>query len=280
MLQGRPVQDIEWVELTDPDAADGNMINPSTGTIVFPNRVNSDPVGPMAEPSLMQYRVDVLNPPQAQSAETVTLIQVGYVTDGVPDYGHFDGKNLRVVYKTLSGFSDVEVYVDDRDRRVVAANHLIKARNPVWLEMQIPYRLKPTASGTVDETAAAQELASYINNFDPNDDLDVSDLMTQFRTLYEDVGAVFPFPIYYHLHAPDGQVADFSTTDIVSVFVDSANGVTLENGADIVAPLSLAPTTTIETAIALRSWYALMGISDRTVRYRTTENLITFLLRG
>jgi hypothetical protein len=252
------------------------MINPSTGTIIFANRVNHDPLALAVEPSLTEYKVEVLNPSYAQSSETVTLIKIGVVAD--PSY--FDGHMLRVVYKTLSTFGDVSAYVKNRDRRVSSANHLVKARHPVWIELRMPYRLKPTATGTVDEAQAALDLASYINNFDPNDDLDMSDLATQFRTLNPNVGTVFPFTIYYHLHAPDGQVADFSTEDIVSIFMNSTNGVTLENGADIEAPASFYPVTTIETEENLRSWYEFLGIADRTVRYRTTEKLISFLLRS
>ncbi len=276
VLQGRPMQAMEWVELTDPDPVDAAMIDPGTQTILFPNRVNSTPVGPMAEPSLMQYQVEVLNPASTQSTSGVTLIRVGYLGDT----SHFDGQTLLVRYKTLQTFTDIDTYATDRDRRVVAANHLIRARHPVWVSAMLPYKLSNTATGTVDEDAAAIFLANYINSFDPNDDLDMSDLATQFRIEYPDVGVVYQFLIYYQLEGPDGQVARFSTEDVVSIFPEDDNGVSLLNGSDLVAPIALSPATNIDTSELLRGWYSIYGLSDRTVRYRTLSNLITFLLRS
>jgi len=284
VLAGVPIQDVTWVEITSPLASDGAIINPSTGTIVFNNRVNSDPVGPMLEPSLTQYRVQVLNPTSGQSADTVTLIQVGYidpsVSPAVSYLDHFDGQNLRVVYKTLSDFTNVADYVTNRDRRISAANQLVRARNPIWLEMTIPYRMKPTSGDTLDHSAAAEFLATYINNFDPNDDLDFSDLATQLRNEYAGIGVVFPFTIYYHLHSPDGQIASYSTEDVVSIFDLNSNGATLLNGNSIVAPQVLSSLTFINTPGALVSWYGYLGITDRTVNYRAKSSNISFYIKG
>ncbi len=283
VLTGRPIQDIERVELVDPAASDSEITDTATGTIIFATRVNSDPVK-VLEPSLTQYRVQVLNPASAQSGDAVTLIQVGYIDPTLPTptdtLGDLDGKTLRVVYRTFAGFDSMHSRVRDRDVRVLAANHLIKARSPIWIEFTIPYKLKPTATDTVDEEEAAVSLAAHVNNFNPDDDLDMSDIATKFRELYPDVGVVYPFDIYYTLQAPDGQVAEFVTTDVTSIFPTVDNGVTLENGGDIVAPASLSPLTTITTLEALNSWYGLMGISDRTVQYRTTVVRISFLLKG
>jgi hypothetical protein len=59
------------------------------------------------------------------------------------------------------------------------------------------------------------------------------------------------------------------------------NGVTLLNSADITPPQNLINRgiTTIATSADLRDWFNYVGISDRTIRYRTTESLITFTLR-
>jgi hypothetical protein len=58
LLSGNPVQDIELVEITDPPASMSQIIDPTTGTIIIPVRVNAEPIGPMAEPSLVQYQVN------------------------------------------------------------------------------------------------------------------------------------------------------------------------------------------------------------------------------
>ena len=284
VLGGRPVQDISWVEITNPDGGDP-LIDPGTGTIIFHDRVNYPP-SEQAEPAYTQYQIDVLNPEKAQSMEAVNLLVVGYThtlpnPPGTPNMGIFDGKNLRVVYKTLNGFGNIHAFVVGRNERVAAANQLVRARHPVWIQANIPYRMKPTSGTSLDAAAASQNLAAHINSFNPNDDLDVSDLMTQLRLEFTDVGAVFPFRIYYSLTMPDGQIVMFSTSDIVSIFITDTNGVQIENSGDLTPPPDLIQRgiTSIATKEALLDWMNYEGVSNRTVLYRTTESMITFELR-
>jgi len=277
VLSGRPIQDILTVELRDPDAADAGITDPSTKTIFFTDRRNGPPAV-VAIPGMSQYQFMTRNPYKAQSGEALNMINVGYPS---PDEGHFDGKTLRISYTTLSGFENVDEYTKSRDVRILAGSQLVRTRNPVWISCTIPYRLKPTAAITLDETAAAELISAYINSFDPNDDLDMNDLATQVRLAYPIVGTVFPFNIYYDLFSPDGQLIQFSTSDIVSIFSLSTNGVVLENSADIlVPPLMVAEGVTVIDDTTLSEYLTLMGVSDRTVRYRCKPELITFVLQG
>jgi len=278
LLSGRPVQDIEWVEIVDPSASDDQIIDPTTRTIIFPIRLNDEPEK-VVEPSLVQYQVNVRNPSKAQSAEAVVEINVGYVTDP----SHFDGKTLRVRYATLAGFENIHAFASSQTRRVLAANHLVRARHPVWIEANIPYKMKLTmSSASIDEEVAAQDLATFINDFDPNDDLGMNDLATQFRLNNSNVGNVSPFTLYYDLYSPDGQVISFSTTSAVSIFITSSNGVAIENSGEIEVPQELVDQgiTEINDENSLNSYYDLMGISDRTVKYRSSESHITFTRQG
>jgi hypothetical protein len=280
LLQGRPVLDMTLVEIIDPSGGSSIYVDPSRGTIVFPTRVNGAPEIPPVpvDLSALSYRVEMLNPTKGQSAESVTRITVGFDSD--PTF--FDDRTLHVTYLTAAGFSNVADYTKSYNDRVVAANHLARMRHPIWIEMLIPYRLKPTAADGAIEVDVSTTLSNYVNSFDPNDDLDQSDIATAFRNASPDVGTVFPFDIYYNLYAPDGQVAAFKTTDIVSIFITPDNGVELLNGADIVVPPSMVAqgVTEIETAEDLLEWYDTMGISDRTVKYRTRSDLINFIMQG
>jgi hypothetical protein len=276
ILSGNPVQDVISVEVTDP--APSALVDPSTGTLRFTTRVNTTPIaGSVIGTS--QYQVDCINPSKGQSLEGVVFIRVGPIT--APTL--YDGKNLRVSYRTSRTFSTLHTLVRSYVERIVAANHLIKARTPIWIYANIPYRLKPTATDVITPSTAQSAISDHINAFDPNDDLDMSDLSTVFRDTYPDtVGTVFPFTIEYDLHAPDGQVLQFETTDIVSIFLKSTNGVTLMNSGDIVVPDELIAKgiTSISTESDLNNLYAYYGISDRTVTYKTRPELITFTLRG
>jgi hypothetical protein len=276
VLSGNPVQDVISVEITDPAAS--ALVDPATGTLRFTNRVNTAPIlGSVLGTS--QYQVECINPSKGQSAEGVVFIRVGPLT--APTM--YDGKNLRVSYRTSRTFATLHTLFRSYGDRVVAANHLVKARNPIWIYANIPYRLKPTATDVLPVTEAQSVIADHINAFDPNDDLDMSDLATELRTEYSDVvGTVYPFTVEYDLHTPDGQVLQFETTDIVSIYPKATNGVTLMNGADLLVPASLVARgiTTVATTSDLNNLYAYYGISDRTVTYKSRSDLINFSLRG
>lgn len=282
LLQGRPIQDILRVELIDPTGADADYVDGSSGTIVFPQRVNSTPEDPAppvpVDLSTLSYQYEVLNPRKSQSALTVSRIMVGF--NG--DESHFDDRTLRVTYLTGDGFLNPSAYTRSYDNRVVAADHLLRMRHPIWIEVVIPYRLKRTADTSLTEVDVSTQMAAYINSFDPNDDLDQSDLATAFRSFAPEVGTVFTFDIYYNLYAPDGQVAAFKTTDIVSIFMTPGNGVELLNGPEIVVPPSMIAQgiTEIATGSDLLEWYNLMGITDKTVKYRTRSDLMNSVLQG
>jgi hypothetical protein len=276
ILSGLPIQDIISVEVTDPDVT--GIVDPSTGTIKFPNRVNTPPI----EGSILgtsQYQLEILNPLVAQSSFAVSAVRVGYLGNE----GIFDGKNLRVTLQTPYNFKVAHNYVRNYNIRVQAANHLVRARHPAWIGATIPFRYKRTTTDVISSDEAQEKVATFINNFPPNETLDMSDISQELRNAYPDeIGAVFPFSIEYDLHMPDGQVIQFSTTDIVSVFVTAVNGVTILNSGDIVVPdaLQVQGITSISTEQDLRAWYLLVGMTDRTVRYRSKSELITLFQQG
>lgn len=280
-LSGNPILDILSVELTNPDSSDP-FKDPTSGTIKFQNRTNLPPIqGSVVGTS--QYQVTILNPEKSQSAEAVIGINVGYYD---PDTGlvsaAFDEKNLRVRYKTLPGFMSVHNYTKNISDRVLAANHLVRARHNIWISAMIPVRYKPTVAASSSFEEIQSSISAFINAFDANDYLDMSDLMTELRVNYNQISTVFPFDITYALNLPDGQVAEFSTTDIVSILVTDTNGVTLTNGDEIVVPAALQSKgiTSISTGNDLLELYNYSGISDRTVVYRSRPELITVYLRS
>jgi hypothetical protein len=280
-LSGNPILDILSVEITDPDSSDP-FKDPTSGTIKFQNRTNLPPIqGSVVGTS--QYQVTILNPEKSQSAEAVIGVNVGYYDSNTGLVSAaFDEKNLRVRYKTLPGFMSVHNYAKNIADRVLAANHLVRARHNIWISAMIPVRYKPTVAASSSFEEIQTSIASFINSFDSNDYLDMSDLMTELRVNYNQISTVFPFDITYSLNLPDGQVAEFSTSDIVSILVTDTNGVTLTNGDEIVVPAALQSKgiTSISTGNDLLELYNYSGISDRTVVYRSRPELITVYLRS
>lgn len=275
VLTGGPVLDVRWVELTDP-VPTSTLVDPATRRIVFRTRVNGTPVNTEGlGPEETQYSIAVTNPEKAQSMAAVVELDVGSNTN-------LEGKTLQVTYDTLQDFPAIHRYVVNQSQRVVTANHLIRARNPVWLTCNVEYKVREGATFDTDTAAAA--LAEFINAFDDYNTFDASDITAFLRNTYQELTTVYPLTVYFTFNAPDGQQVQLSTTDLVSIFPTTANGVELLNGSDLDTPAELlangkVTSPHLNTTIALTAWYNWMGVTDRTTSYRTRADLITFELR-
>jgi hypothetical protein len=242
LLPGGAHYDIIDVMVLDPSPGD-LRINPSDGYIHFPIRVNQAPAVIATQPSL-EYQLTNSYPNTAQSMVAM---------DELVLESNFNGKNIRVIYDTLSSLNVVHDFTRDRFERVLAGNILVKGFHQAYLAMTVPYRRRPNATGVIDESALRRTITDFINTFDPNDVLDVSDISLVTRTFSADIGAVLPFEISYTLIVPDGRTIEYVTAD--EVRLDSANIVAGQTNAALTDP-------------------AGNGISDRTVRYVTTLDRI------
>ena len=181
----------------------------------------------------------------------------------------FVGETVRVIYDTIVDFDTIDSFVVDSDNRSATSNVLVRSFHPVYITFDIQYALKPTASSsTIDEAAIKLALVSYINNLTLTDKLNVSDIITFVMSQDDNIGSVVPkatvtglgtveYAISYSLHAPDGRVIDYYTTDDVTI---SAAKLVDNN-----PPNDL----TDEKALSY-------GISTRTIKYLTTTSDITF----
>lgn len=237
LLPGEPHYDILEVSVIDPSPGDP-FADPATNTVNFVTRVNTTPA-PLGTSSTNEYQVVCNDPLNSQSSRGFDQVVVD------PAY---DGKTLRVVYQTLAGYSAVESFVQDRFERVLAANPLSRGYFPVYLTFTVPYKLKSQADNIVDELALRTALVEFINSFDPNDVIDVSDITAFSRTFDTNIGTIFAFDIGYDLIVPDGRVITYSTPDVVSI-----------------EPQYLIPEFVGAFPNSLGQ-----SVSDRTVRYITT----------
>jgi len=169
--------------------------------------------------------------------------------------GRFDQKSLRVVYDSVRSFSAVDAFAGARENHIMTANTLVKAFNPVYLGMTLFYRVKDDATRLLDETSAIQHLVAYINNYPENATINVSDIVSEFNTVYRDVVGYVQLPITvdYTLIAPDGRRIFYSTQDDIRITPGNLS--------------SLDPADRLEDAKAL-------GVVEDTVRYLTDERLI------
>jgi hypothetical protein len=268
LLQARPHYRISKVEVYDA--------SPSPTIYELSSRVNN-------APAAGEYRVMGLEPAQAQSALTVDQVEVNQT--------QFSGGpwNVRVTYDTLVGYSDIQSYVTDRFQRILASNPLVKGYTPVYLTVGIAYKLKIGSTTTLDTTAAANDLAAYINSFDLTTTLDVTAIIQYLRDNYPEIGVIVaPTVVTYNLYAPDGQVYGYATQDIVTTYPSYPNNnAQLTNGLALRTPISnadLDPTVPgNDTLVAaanktLKDQLTKLGISDRTLIYLTTAEDISLTL--
>lgn len=259
ILKGCPQYKVKSVE----------VVNLDLSVIVLGPRVN----GP---PALGEYQLITRVPANAQSAFTVTdlIVNVAHNT-----------KNVRVRYESLVGWADIHNYVRDRFERIVTANPLVKGFHPVYVSMNLQFKLKASATATVSPAAVSVVVADYINAFDPFEIGELSGILEAIRAAFPNIGAILsPTILAYELLAPDGQVYAYTTQDLITIFPKSSNNAAqLTNGSALRAPLpdaSLPILTTnqaaIDTAnITLAEQLAALGVSDRTVRYLANASDVT-----
>jgi hypothetical protein len=237
------------VAVIDPTPGDPN-ISPSDGYVHFPIRTPDAPAL-VVSAEFLEYQVVNNDPPSAQSM---------YSFEEVLLESTYNLKTVRINYETVVGLEAIHALVVDRFERILCANALAKVFIPVYLSAVIPYRARPTANALPSVSTMRTAVVDLINNFDPNDTIDVSDLTTAIRSADSNVGTIFTFDITYKLIAPDGRELQYQTSDIVAL--DSAH---LVVDTDFV-------NNTLANPLA-------QCISDRTVRYMTTPDRITFVER-
>lgn len=256
-LPGGPLYAIKEVTINNPADPDAD---PSDNLVHLDVRVNKTPTEQVA-PDL-EYQVLVHNPEDHQSMRSFAELIVG-PSGNVAKY---DGYTCKVVYDTISGFSSVDAFVVSKRQRISAANPLVRAYHPIYLSFVLEYKLKNTATSTIDEEEAALAVLTFINTFSPAEVLDVSTISDFFKTAYPDVAHVYPFVIDYYVHLPDGRVIEFQSTE-AAVVPHNSNELTnlLVHPGDAVEGLD-DPVT--------------YGVSDDVMRYLALENEILVALRS
>lgn len=268
-LQGRPHYRIKKVEL---------FLTSTPGTIeLLSSRVNNPP-------AVGEYRVMGLVPGNAQSAYAVDQVEVN-LTGHSPS----DPWNVRVTYDTLVGYDEVQALVVDPFQRILVANPLVKGYTPIYISMSIAYRVRVGSATPPDEVAMAKTAATFINTFDLTKTLDLTQIQQTVRDAFPDLGVIVsPTALTYTMFAPDGQVYNFSTKDIVTVYPSyPENNAQLTNGTDLRTTI---PNATLDPTISgnvpllaaanslLNDQLITLGVSDRTLIYLTTADDITFTL--
>lgn len=260
LLPAWPIYQIREVYVTYP----GHQRADSDNKVWFTERINTQPgyIDPAGSDPL-EYRLVGSNPGDIPSGWQVLELELCY-TDLVNTREEFNGKTITVVYDTLTGYDSIWEFVAG-ERRILCGSVIPKGLHPVYLNMDIKYRLAKTAVSVLDENEAAEAVADYINNFDTREDMDTSDIVAFLRATYDIIGNIPPLTVEYQLLAPDGRVIYYETDD--RIIIDTSKHQYPTEPEKCLDPTAAAPYNA--DAISL-------GISDNTVRYLTTADRITF----
>lgn len=256
-LPGGPLYAIKEITINNPSDPD---TDPTDNLVHLDVRVNTTPSEQVA-PDL-EYQVLVHNPENHQSMRSFAELVVG--PSG--DVDKYDGYTCKVVYDTISGFSTIDAFVRGKRQRISAANPLVRAYHPIYLAFTLEYKLKSTATETIDEEDAAAVVRTFINTFSPAEVLDVSTISDYFREAYPDVAHVYPFVIDYYVHVPDGRVVEFQSSEAAVVPHNSSE----------LAKLLVYPDDDVDGLEDPVTY----GLSDDVMRYLALENDVLVTLRS
>jgi hypothetical protein len=256
-LPGGPLYAIKEITINNPADPDAD---PADSLVHLNVRVNQTPVEQVAPDN--EYQVLVHNAVNHQSMRSFAELVVG--PDGNED--KYDGYTCKVVYDTISAFSTIDSFVSGKRQRISAANPLVRAYHPVYLAFTLEYKLKNSATTTIDEEEAAEAVRVFINTFSPAEVLDVSTLIDFFKEAYPEVGHVYPFIIDYYVHVPDGRVVEFQSGEAVTV---PANSTELSN-------LLVYPGDAVNGLDDPTAY----GLSDDVMRYLALENDVLVIERS
>jgi hypothetical protein len=253
-LPGGPIMDILDVALLSADAVEDSFRSTLDGLVHFPVQVNTTPDNTVSPAAGLQFQTVVHNPRFAQSGAQWMEVVVG--TDIKPD--RFDGRPLRVRYRTLASFASIDNFVRGTRERVSAAHQLPRGHHPVVVSMSILYALKTSATAPLNNAAIAQTIVDYINTFDTTSEaIDVSTVIQHVKNTYPSIANIVPpsvnaplLTIFYTLRAPSGEVLSYRTTDVVNV----------DPAKQVDGPAQL----TVEGQLLT---LASMGVTGRTLRY-------------
>lgn len=266
LLPGRPVYQITDVSL--PGSGYPAGLVDTDGRVRFPNRINVEPTEQVTVNDL-QYRLVSHNPEAAQSGWQVTEVDIGWQnTVPKPDNKeYFNGSLLTITYDTIGAYDSIWAFMVSTDRRILCGSVIPRGLHPVYLTLEIRYRLRRDATTTLDEATVKAAIVEHVNNFDgAAENIDISDILAFMRENYSEIGYVEPTEIYYQLLAPDGRIIYFKT-----------DGEVVIAAANIIDPRTDSPPNPIDpTADQYRMDEPLsQGVSDNTVRYLTIPDLIT-----
>ena len=147
----------------------------------------------------------------------------------------------------------MQSYINGAFDRIINASQLARGYNPIYVRLSIAYKPITGSLGVYAQADLSTAVATYISNYGNLDTLSVAEIVSALKSAFPNIGTVFPPTVNYDLYAPDGQVINFSSGDVLTT--DPAKSSSAASCLNVLANGDLA------------DYLASLGITDRTVRY-------------
>lgn len=130
-----------------------------------------------------------------------------YLSVGTEYFGQY----LDLLYDTVTGYDEVQTFVEENRNRIIVADLLCKAAFPLYLSFELKY--SPSVSDIADIEAAKRSLATYIQDRTIGAEFRVSEIIDKF--VKDNPGQIvqLPFVVVGTLLLPNGTTLSITYTD-------------------------------------------------------------------
>jgi hypothetical protein len=123
-----------------------------------------------------------------------------------------ESKEVIITTRNPSGISSVQSFLEDEENRVIAANLLARTFAPVFISLNISYRVTGFDS-PVDEISLKVNLQNYVNSLAGEETVEVSKIVNILEETAGLKSVVLPLIVSSEIHKTDGTTVTSETQD-------------------------------------------------------------------
>ena len=126
----------------------------------------------------------------------------------------FLGQFLDLQYDTVTGYNEVQTFVEQPQNRILVADLLTKASFALYLKFELRYFASSTSA--VDQAAEILQLQRFIHGKTLGDTFLVSEILNKFTTDYPGNRPHLPFVVVGQLLLPNGLILSMTFQDSIT----------------------------------------------------------------
>ena len=178
------------------------------------------------------------------------------------------GQFLDIDYDTVTGYSEVQSFVENKRNRILVADLLAKASFALYLRFELRYY--PSSTIVVDQTAEVLALQDFIHGKVLGETFLVSEILNKFTTDYPGNRPQLPFVVVGELLLPNGLSLPMTYEDNINAperyaFFPSDPTVLTPLFTGDVDPAGMTVVVLADLQVSLRTLRYVVGVADITL---------------